>query len=112
MGVVYRAYQLDLDRRVALKVINPELADSPDFRARFEREVRLAASIDHENVIPVFDAGTAGNVLYLSMRYVEGTDLRALLANRGALAPEHAVNIVRQIAAALDAAHAKGLIHR
>ena len=79
MGVVYRATQLGLDRPVALKVIAAELADNLDFRNRFKSEAQLAASIDHPNVVPVFEAGEADGVLYLAMRYVEGTDLRTLV---------------------------------
>ena len=79
MGVVYRATQLGLDRSVALKVIAAELRDNPDFRERFKSEAQLAASIDHPNVVPIFEAGEADGVLYLAMRYVEGTDLRALV---------------------------------
>ena len=95
MGVVYRATQLGLDRPVALKVIASELADNLDFRNRFKSESQLAASIDHPNVVPVFEAGEAEGVLYLAMRYVEGTDLRSLVdASGGGLAPERAVRII------------------
>src|SRR4029079_6306608 len=75
MGVVYKATQLGLDRPVALKVIASELADNLDFRNRFKSESQLAASIDHPNVVPVYEAGEADGVLYLAMRFVEGTDL-------------------------------------
>src|SRR5437762_3499781 len=90
MGVVYRAEQVSLRRRVALKVISPGLADDPDFRSRFEREALTAASLDHPNVVPVFEAGSAEGLLFLSMRYVEGTDLRALITQTGALDLEFA----------------------
>ncbi len=83
MGVVYRATQLALERPVAVKAIAPELAEDASFRERFQRESRLAASIDHPNVIPVYEAGERDGTLYLIMRWVEGTDLRALLARRG-----------------------------
>ncbi len=112
MGVVYRATQLALDRTVALKIVAPELAGDEDFRERFKRESRIAASIEHPNVIPVHEAGEADGVLFISMRYVEGTDLRELLALRGPLEPERTVRIVGQVAEALDAAHARGLVHR
>jgi YVTN family beta-propeller protein len=113
MGVVYRAMQLGLDRPVALKVIASELADNLDFRNRFKSESQLAASIDHPNVVPVYEAGEAEGVLYLAMRYVEGTDLRSLVdASGGGLGHERAVRIVWQVAAALDAAHRRGLVHR
>src|SRR5688572_30973726 len=112
MGVVYRATQLGLDRPVALKVIAVELANNLDFRNRFKSEAQLAASIDHPNVVPVFEAGEADGVLYLAMRYVEGTDLRSLVDRDGRLAPERAVRIIWQVGGALDAAHRRGLVHR
>jgi YVTN family beta-propeller protein len=113
MGIVYRATQLSLDRPVALKVIAPQLADDVTFRERFKRESRIAASIEHPNVIPVYEAGEGEGVLYLIMRYVEGTDLRAVIdAARGGLEPGRATRLVAQVAAALAAAHRRGLIHR
>jgi hypothetical protein len=112
MGIVYVAEQLALGRRVALKVIAPELGDDEDFRARFVREARTAASLDHPGVIPVHDAGEADGVLFLAMRLVPGTDLRTLLASRGPLSPERTVAVLGPVADALDAAHAAGLIHR
>ncbi len=112
MGVVYRATQLSLGRPVALKAIAPELADDVSFRERFKRESRVAASIEHPNVIPVYEAGEGEGVLYLIMRYVEGTDLRATIDEQGALEPARAAAIVGQVAAALAAAHRRGLVHR
>jgi YVTN family beta-propeller protein len=112
MGVVYRATQLGLDRPVALKVIASEFADNLDFRNRFKSEAQLAASIDHPNVVPIFEAGEADGVLYLAMRYVEGTDLRTLVDATGGLEAERAVRIIWQVAGALDAAHRRGLVHR
>jgi streptogramin lyase len=112
MGVVYRATQTALDRVVALKLIVPELADDPGLRDRFERESRIAASIDHPNVLPLYYAGEQDGVLYQAMRYVDGTDLRTLVRANGALPADRAVAIVAQVAAALDAAHARGLVHR
>ena len=113
MGVVYRATQLSLDRQVALKAIAPEFAGDVTFRERFKRESRIAASIEHPNVIPVYEAGEGEGVLYLIMRYVEGTDLRALIDGRkGGLEPERASRLVGQVAAALSAAHRRELIHR
>ena len=113
MGVVYRATQLSLDRQVALKAIAPEFAGDVTFRERFKRESRIAASIEHPNVIPVYEAGEGEGVLYLIMRYVEGTDLRALIDGRkGGLEPERASRLVGQVAAALSAAHRRDLIHR
>ena len=112
MGVVYRATELSLGRPVALKLLTPERARDREFRERFQRESRMAASIDHPNVIPVYAAGEHDGSLYLVMRYVGGTDLHALLRDRGAREPEHAAELVAQVAAALDAAHAAGLVHR
>jgi serine/threonine-protein kinase len=112
MGVVYRATQLGLGRAVALKVIAAELADNVDFRNRFKSEAQLAASIDHPNVVPIFETGEAEGVLYLAMRYVEGTDMRAQVESAGGLDAERAVRIVWQVAGALDAAHRRGLVHR
>ena len=112
MGVVYRATQLGLDRVVALKLVAPERAADANFHARFEREARVAAAIEHPNVIPVYGAGEEDGRLYLLMRWVRGTDLQALIRRSGRLDPVHAANIVAQVAAGLDAAHAVGLVHR
>src|SRR3954447_20746127 len=112
MGVVYVATQLRLNRLVALKVIAPDLAEDPGFRERFTHESQIAASIDHPNVIPVYEAGEHGGMLYLSMRYVEGTDLGKLLRAEGRLEPRRAAYVIAQVADALDAAHARGLVHR
>jgi DNA-binding beta-propeller fold protein YncE len=112
MGVVYRATQLALDRPVALKVIARELVDQEGFRERFLRESRLAASLDHPSVVPVYDAREEGGELIVAMRLVEGGDLRRLIDREGALAPDRAVGLLRQVAEALDAAHAAGIVHR
>ena len=112
MGVVYLAHDVRLGRKVALKVMAPSLARDDRYRASFARESELAMSLEHPNVVPIHDAGEAEGRLYLAMRRVEGTDLRALLRREGALEPARAVAIVSQIAQALDAAHAKGLVHR
>ena len=108
MGVVYEAVEEALGRTVALKIVAPERAAEPGFRERFIAESRLAASIDHPNVLPVFGAGEHDGTLYLAMRFVEGSDLRSL----GALEPARAARIVAQVGAALDAAHARRLVHR
>jgi hypothetical protein len=112
MGVVYRARQRQPDRAVALKVIATGLADNPEFRARFQRESAIAAQIEHPSVIPVYAVGEADGVLYLAMRFVDGVDLRTLLAQQRCLDPRRAATIVDQVAQALDAAHAHGLVHR
>jgi hypothetical protein len=112
MGVIYRATEVHLGRPVAVKLITAERAADEAFRTRFERESRLTASIDHPNVIPVYAAGEEEGVLYLVMRYVAGTDLRSLLKREGRLPPERAAEVVGQVAAGLDAAHAAGLVHR
>ena len=111
MGVVYRAHDLALDRNVALKILSPELAEDVRFRERFLTESRLAASIDHPNIIPVYDAGEVAGELYIAMRYVDGSDLKKLLVE-GPLPAERAIAIVSQVAGALDAAHERGLVHR
>jgi predicted ATPase len=112
MGLVYKARQLRPERAVAVKVIMPGLAGDADFRARFEQEASLAAQIEHPNVIPIYEVGDEDGLLYIVMRFVESTDLRGLLRSRRRLTAGHAVRIVGQIAAALDAAHAHGLVHR
>ena len=112
MGIVYRARQLRPSRIVALKVISPQLASDSDFRERFTHESEIATSIEHSNVIPVYDVGEESNLLYIAMRYVEGTDLGAVIAAEGRLAPARAIEILTELTAALDAAHAHGLVHR
>jgi YVTN family beta-propeller protein len=112
MGAVYRASEEGLGRKVALKVIAPELAQDERFRERFLRESRIAASLDHPHVIPIYQAGEDRGLLFLAMRYVEGTDLARVVAEDGALEPKRAVDLLSQVAEALDAAHEKGLVHR
>ena len=112
MGAVYRAQEAELERKVALKVIAPELAADDRFRDRFLHESRIAASLDHPHVIPIHKAGEESGLLFLAMRYVEGKDLAQLLAEEGALEPRRAVDILSQVAEALDAAHEQGLVHR
>jgi Protein kinase domain len=114
MGVVYRAWHLGLERPVALKVISPELASRDEFRARFRRESRLAAALDHPHVLPLYEAGEHDGVLFIAMRWVDGTDLGRLLENEAAegLAVGRALRLVEQVAGALDASHARGLVHR
>ena len=112
MGVVYKATHLALEITVALKVIAPEMAEDEDFRARFKRESRLAARVEHPHLIPVRHAGEEEGRLYVTMRYIEGTDLRRMIAEEDELAPELVAEIIDQVAAGLGAAHAAGLVHR
>ena len=112
MGVVYRATELALDRPVALKLIAPELVDDASFRERFLRESRLAASLDHAGILPVYAAGEQDGQLFLATRFVEGRDMRSLLLEHGPFEPERALHLIGQVADALDAAHARKLVHR
>jgi serine/threonine protein kinase len=112
MGEVYRALDLRLGRPVALKLLAPEIADDERFRERFLRESRLAASLDHPNVLPIYEAGEFAGRLFIAMRFVEGTDLRHLLRQSAPLDPERALALIAPVAGTLDAAHARGLVHR
>jgi len=112
MGVVYLAEQVALSRKVALKVLAPELAEDPKFRDRFLRESRIAASLEDPNILPVHEAGEQDGALFIAMRYVKGIDLRRLIDEQGPLSPERTAAIISQVASALDTAHAQGLIHR
>ncbi len=112
MGTVYRATQVKLGRTVALKVMARSVAGDPAFRARFERETRVAASIDHPNVVPIYWAGESDGQLYIVMRFVEGTNLKQAVVSEGRLEPARAVAVIEQVAAALSAAHERGLVHR
>jgi len=112
MAVVYRARDIRLDRWVALKILAPDLALDQVFRQRFIRESRAAAAVDHPNIIPIFEAGEAEGVLFIAMRFVSGPDVRSLLDREGTLPAARATGIVAQVASALDAAHACGLVHR
>ncbi len=112
MSVVYQAENLRLSSVIALKVLAPELADDDVFRARFLEESRIAASLNHPNVIPIYDMGAQDNLLYIAMRYVSGTDMRQMIKKRGRILPATALFLVGQAARALDAAHRRGLVHR
>jgi hypothetical protein len=112
MGVVYRARQLRPSRVVGLKVISPELAGDGAFRDRFTRESEVAASIEHSHVIPVYEVGEDAGRLFIAMRFVAGTDLAKVIAVGGRMEPTRAVGILAQLTSALDAAHARGLVHR
>jgi eukaryotic-like serine/threonine-protein kinase len=112
MGAVYKARDIELERTVALKVIRSDLASHPEILRRFKQELILAREVTHRNVIRIFDLGQASGVRYITMDYVEGQDLRALLNEKGKFTPEEAVPIFLQIAAALEAAHQAGVVHR
>ncbi|HVT68592.1 MAG TPA: serine/threonine-protein kinase, partial [Trebonia sp.] len=112
MSVVYQAENPRLGNVIALKVLPPDLARDSVFRTRFREESRIAASLNHPHVIPIHDFGSSNGLLYIAMRYVTGTDLRAMIAEQGRLAPGAAVHLLGQAALALDAAHRQGLVHR
>ena len=112
MGTVYRATHLVLDHLVALKVISADLNADPSFRERFKSESRIAVSLRHPNVVPIHHAGEEDGLLFVTMDLIDGPDLRKLLIARGPLDPEAAVSILQQVAAALDVAHSRGLVHR
>src|SRR5215472_2076067 len=112
MAVVYRARDERLDRQVALKVLAPALAADPAFRARFIRESRAAAAVDHRHILPVYDTGDADGVLFIAMRYIAGGDVRALFTGGQAMPAARVWNIASQVADALDAAHMDNLVHR
>ncbi len=112
MAVVFRAYDPRLERRVALKILAPELGRDEEFRLRFIRESRAAAAVDHPNIIPIYEAGEADGVLFIAMRFVEGRDVQTLINQQDPLPTVRVCDIVAQVASALDAAHAHGLVHR
>jgi hypothetical protein len=112
MGILYLAVEPGLERRVALKLIAPEAADDEVFARRFAEESRIAASIEHPNVVPIYAAGEEDGVPYIAMRYVAGADLARRLNREGRLSPRIAVDLIAQIGNGLDAIHAAGLIHR
>lgn len=112
MGVVYRAHQESLDRLVAVKVVASDLAADPEFRARFQREARSAAALNHPHSVGVYDAGEDQGRLYLTMQYVDGRDLATMLREHGPMPPADAVVVIGQIASALDAAHERRMVHR
>jgi len=112
MGAVYLATHLRLERKAALKVLLPELSVDESFRERFIRESQLAASLEHANIVPVYDADEEDGVLYLAMRFIPGEDLGSLIRSEGALELPFVLSVIEQAASALDAAHASGLVHR
>ncbi|MBA2383300.1 MAG: serine/threonine protein kinase [Actinobacteria bacterium] len=112
MGAVYLAEGREAGRDVALKLLTPELSEDGRFRQRFMREAEIAASLDHPHVVPILSFGAEDGRLYLAMAHVDGPDLRELLGREGRLEPARTLHLVEQVAAALDAAHAAGLVHR
>ena len=111
MGAVYQATQLSLNRVVALKLLAPNLGDDPGFRARFEREGQVQAGLDHDHIVPVYEAGQSEYGLFLAMRLIAGPTLKHLILD-DSLDPRRSVRLLAQVANALDAAHRAGLIHR
>ena len=112
VAVVFRARDERLGRVVALKVLAPGLAADEEFRRRFLRESRAAAAVDDPHILPVYEAGQAGGVLFIAMRFVPGGDVRGLLRREGPLAPGRVAAVISPVASALDAAHGAGLVHR
>src|SRR5918997_4000452 len=112
MGEVYLGAHEQNGARAAVKLLTPDLARQPGFRERFVRESRYANSLNHPNVIDIYDAGEQDGVLYIVMQFVEGTDLKNLLARDRALDAGRAIRLLGQVASALDAAHSQGLLHR
>jgi serine/threonine protein kinase/tetratricopeptide (TPR) repeat protein/TolB-like protein len=112
MGKVFKAYDIDLDRTVALKLVRPELAKDASSLQRFKQELLLASSISHRNVLRIHDLGDVGGLKFISMAYVQGMDLHELIAKMGKLPTERVLNIAKQLASALEAAHTEGVVHR
>src|SRR5262249_41241945 len=112
MGAVYKARDLEVDRIVALKVIRRELANQPEILSRFKQELILSRQVTHKNVVRIFDLGEADNVKFITMEFVKGRDLRALLRDRVSVSLEQKVKIMIQVCRALSAAHSEGVVHR
>jgi serine/threonine protein kinase/tetratricopeptide (TPR) repeat protein len=112
MGAVYKAFDRQLTRIVALKTILPEMAATPTALKRFKQEVLLAQSITHKNVVRIFDIGEDGATKFITMDFIEGVDLKGLVAQKGKLSPTEAAGLIRQVGQGLEAAHAAGVVHR
>ena len=112
MGAVYKALDREVGRTVALKLIRPELASDPAMLARFKQELLTSTQVTHRNVIRIYDIADADGMKFITMEFVEGDQLRQILPDNGKLPPEEAVEIIRQVCLALDAAHSAGIIHR
>ena len=112
MGEVHRAWDTRRGRTVALKRLPAPLAGDPEFQARFRRESALAAQLSEPHIIPIHDFGEINGRLFIDMRLVDGTDLASVIKSKGPMAPRRAIGILAQVASALDAAHAAGLVHR
>src|ERR1700753_2923534 len=112
MGKVYKAHDTLIDRDVAIKVLLSELSSEPGYQERFRREAHTAARLSEPHIIPIYDTGEIDGQLYLVMPVIKGPDVQGLIQRAGPMSPERAVRVVEQLAAALDAAHAVGLVHR
>jgi len=112
MAIVYKAYQLALDRYVALKMLSPEFSSDPEFLRRFHDEAKRTAGLEHPHIVPIYDIGQVGGSLFIAMRWIDGQSLQELLAHEGPLPPRRTLAIAAQVAEALDYAHARGVIHR
>ncbi len=112
MGAVYKAKDNELDRWVAIKVIQPMLVNSPAILRRFKQELILARQISHKNVVRIFDIGETDGMKFITMEYIDGGDLKSLIIEQGKIPPQEAMDILRQICNALQAAHAEGVVHR
>jgi serine/threonine protein kinase len=112
IGILYQARQLRLNRPVALKLVDPEVASDAVIRERLRREARTVAALDHPNVVPLYEAGEENGTVYIATRWVEGTELGALIRRDGPMEPARAARIAAQIGSALEVAHEKGLVHR
>src|SRR5688572_27777090 len=112
MGIVFRAREIALDREVALKVLALDPVLAPDAYARFEREAKLAARLDHPNIVPIFSVGSGSGIAYYTMRLIRGGSVEELLTQHRVLDLHRATGILREVAAALDYAHARDIVHR